>query len=148
MLVVLCNSLIVWDLHMCPMTYTRTEVLSCWSHTCENASIHHIFHLLPRHSRGNYHNTAKIEAIFGLVFLFLHDNAFILLFIPKCKDIRQDVYTYSIIYGFTLLRDWWGVNDMKLYTSTNVSSTINIAIFFITFWMQFEFMQKYFCSFF
>ena len=77
----------------------------------------------------NKHNTTKIEVIFEFAFSFLHDDAFILLFIPECKDIRQDVRTYLATYGFTLLRDWWGVNGMKLCSGTDASATISIVFF-------------------
>jgi hypothetical protein len=36
----------------------------------------------------NKHNTTEIEAIFEFAFSFLHDNAFILLFISECKHLR------------------------------------------------------------
>ena len=73
----------------------------------------------------NKHNTIEIEAIFEFAFSFLHDDAFIFLFIPECKD----VCTYSATYDFTLLKDWWEVNGMKLCSSTDASITVNIVFF-------------------
>ena len=89
----------------------------------------------------NKHNTTEIEAIFEFAFSFLDDNAFILLFISECKHVRQDVRTYSATYGFTLLKDWWDVNRMKLCFGIDASATVN-TLFFSAFLMDFEFMQK------
>ena len=77
----------------------------------------------------NKHNTTEVEAIFEFAFSFFHDDAFVLLFIPECKDVRQDVRTYSATYGFTLLRDWWGINGMKLCSGVNASATVSIQFF-------------------
>ena len=73
----------------------------------------------------NKHSTTEVEAIFEFAFSFLHDDAFILLFIPECKDVRQDVRTYSATYDFTLVKDWWGVNVMKLCSGIDVSATVS-----------------------
>ena len=35
----------------------------------------------------NKHKTTKIKAIYEFAFSFLHDDAFILLFVPECKDV-------------------------------------------------------------
>ena len=89
----------------------------------------------------NKHNTTKIEAIFEFAFLFLDDNAFILLFISECKHVRQEVCTYSATYSFTLLKDWWGVNRMKLCSGIDISAIVS-TFFFSTFLMDFKFMKK------
>ena len=81
----------------------------------------------------NKHNTTEIEAIFEFAFSFLHDNAFILLFISECKHVRQDVRTYSATYGFTLLKDWWGINGMKLCSDIDASTTVSTIILFNNF---------------
>ena len=97
----------------------------------EGLPVLHIFSPLSVIPERNKHNSTEIEAIFEFAFSFLHDDAFILLFIPECKD----VHTYSATYGFTLLRDWWGVNDMKLCSGTDAFAIVSIVFFSSTFSM-------------
>ena len=60
----------------------------------EDLPIPHISSLPSVYLKWNKHNTTKLEVIFEWTFLFLYDNVLILLFIPKCKDVHQDVRTY------------------------------------------------------
>ena len=76
-----------------------------------------IFLLLPQSFQNGTSINHKMKAIFEFAFSFLHNDAFILLFVPECKDVR----TYSATYGFTLLRGQWGMNGMKLCSSIDVS---------------------------
>ncbi len=99
----------------------------------EGLPVPHIFFPPSVVPEWNKHNTTEIEAIFEFAFSFLHDNAFILLFISECKHVRQDVRTYSATYGFTLLKDWWGINDMKLCSDIDASTTVSTIILFNNF---------------
>ena len=69
----------------------------------EGLYVPHICFLPIVLSEWNKYNTTEIEAICEFVFSFLHDNAFILLFISEFKHVRQDVCIYSATYGFSLL---------------------------------------------
>lgn len=70
----------------------------------------------------NKHNTTTIETIFEFSNAFLNNNVFIILFNLECKDVSEDVCTYLAMYDFTIMRDWWGVNVMKLWCGFNVSA--------------------------
>lgn len=69
----------------------------------------------------------KLKHFFEFALPFFHDDAFILMYILECKDVRQDNRTYSATYDFTLLRDWWVVNVMKLCSSINASAMVSVA---------------------
>lgn len=36
------------------------------------------------------------------------------LFIPKKKDVKDNVRTYVVSYDFVLLKDWWGFSELQL----------------------------------
>ena len=72
----------------------------------------------------NKHDSDEIEAIFEFAFHFLHDDAHILLFVPKSKNVRLDVRTFAAIYEFNLIRDWWGINSMHLCSGVDASAKV------------------------
>lgn len=44
---------------------------------------------LRLHSDWKQHKVKEVEALFEFAFTFFHDDAFILLFIPKSKEVRK-----------------------------------------------------------
>lgn len=110
--------MIVFSHHMCRATHARTEALIIASHPV------YFFpsSIVPK---WNKHNIVEIEAIFEFIFSFLHDDAFIILFILECKDVCQDVHTYLTTYDFTLVRDWWDLNVMNLCYGINPSTIVS-----------------------
>ena len=90
----------------------------------------------------NAHNSKDIEALFEFVDGFLTDDAPLLLFLPGFKTIRDNVRAYAALYGFTLAKDWWGINELPLYlpahTKLTVHSYLNSSsIFFEYVWIIF-----------
>lgn len=48
------------------------------------------------------HDVNEVEATFEFAFSFLHDKVFVLLFVPKPKNVHHDVGAYAPTYDFTL----------------------------------------------
>ena len=75
----------------------------------------------------NKHDSDEIEAIFEFAFHFLHDDAHILLFVSKSKNVRLDVRIFAANYEFNLIRYWWGIKSMRLYSGVDASAKVYVV---------------------
>lgn len=53
----------------------------------------------------NVHKNENLEALIELFFAYLIDKSPLLLFVPKKKDVRDDVRTFAASYDFVLQKD-------------------------------------------
>ena len=50
----------------------------------------------------NRHDVNEVETTFEFAFSFLHDEVFVIFFVPKPKNVHHDVNAYAATYDFTL----------------------------------------------
>jgi hypothetical protein len=66
----------------------------------------------------NAMHDVNIEALFEFACAYLIDDGSLLLFVPKKKNVREDVRTFAASYDFVLRKNWWGFNEFAFVLST------------------------------
>ena len=67
------------------------------------------------------------EPIFEFAQNFLQENGAILLFQPDILEVRDGTKDGTTAYGFNVLREWWGINEMYLTSSDDPKSMVCIS---------------------
>ena len=71
---------------------------------------------------------AWFEPVFKFAQNYLQDNEAILFFQPDVEAIRSKVKEYAKAYGFKVLREWWGINEMYLTSPDDPLSTVRFSL--------------------
>lgn len=61
------------------------------------------------------HEMKDIEALYKLVYGYLTDDVFMLLFLHELLKVKDNMRTYfAKTYDFTIEKDWWGIDELSL----------------------------------
>lgn len=61
--------------------------------------------------------------MFKFPLIYLTDEGPLNLFVPKKKDVGDNIWTFVAFYDFVLAKDWWRFNNLSLGSPLDTSLT-------------------------
>ena len=72
----------------------------------------------------NKRSEGYFEYLFSFAAANLHDDAILLVIHPHDPALLLDLQNWAYTFEFELLRDWWGLNNLYLFSSVDHSQKV------------------------